>query len=84
MVAPFRHLRPDVPKGLEEVIQWMMAKNREERFETPAELAKSLGHFSSGHDLPQLLEMAEGRPDSPQKALDPTSVSSTQPIRGQG
>jgi serine/threonine protein kinase len=60
-LASFRHLRPDVSTALEEVIFWMMAKNPAERFETPAELGESLAHFSMGHDLPKLLELAEER-----------------------
>jgi serine/threonine protein kinase len=77
-VESFRDLRPDVPIVLEEVILWTMAKNREDRFETPAELATSLSHFSGGHDLVQLLDTAEGRADPREQELAPTSVSSTQ------
>jgi serine/threonine protein kinase len=63
-VESFRHLRPDVPEALEEVISYAMAKNRSDRFETPLEFAKSLTHFNSGHDLPLLLETAEDRPEA--------------------
>lgn len=68
-VASFRHLRPDVPEALEEVISYAMAKSRLDRFEAPLEFAKSLTHFSSGHDLPLLLESAEERPDTSAKPL---------------
>jgi serine/threonine protein kinase len=39
---PIRTLRPDVPEGLAGVIELMMAKDREERFQTPAQVADTL------------------------------------------
>ncbi len=68
-IASFRHLRPDVPAALEEVISYAMAKSRSDRFETPLEFAKSLTHFNSGHDLPLLLETAEDCPDNSARPL---------------
>jgi serine/threonine protein kinase len=59
--ASFRHLRPDVSAALEEIILWMVAKQPSDRFESPQELAGSLAHFTSGHDLPLLLETAQER-----------------------
>ncbi|MEQ8785969.1 MAG: serine/threonine-protein kinase [Pirellulaceae bacterium] len=61
-VDSFRHLRPDVPEALEEVISYAMAKSPANRFESPLEFARSLAHFNGGHDLPLLLETAEDRP----------------------
>lgn len=57
----FRHLRPDVPPALEELIHWTMAKAPADRFETPGEFAESLVHFNVGSDLPLLLETAQDR-----------------------
>lgn len=64
-VAKFRRLRPDVSEAMEEAVLWMMAKNPDDRFQTPAELAKSLAFFSGGHDLPGLLARAESLPLGP-------------------
>jgi len=79
-VASFRHLRPDVPEALEEVISYATAKNRVDRFETPLEFAKSLTHFNSGHDLPLLLETAQDRPDTSARPLLIDSTIASRPI----
>src|SRR5205085_9171406 len=43
---PVRTLRPDVPEGLAAIIERMMAKDKEERFQTPAEVADALAPWT--------------------------------------
>jgi serine/threonine protein kinase len=47
--------RPDAPAGLESVLARMTAKNREERFSTPNEVAAALEPFARGADLAPLV-----------------------------
>lgn len=47
-VVPLRNLHPDVPAGLEQVIMRMMAHNPEDRYQTPAEVAKALEPYAAG------------------------------------
>jgi serine/threonine-protein kinase len=44
---PVEKLRPDLPKGLGEVVRRMMAKRPEDRYQTPAEAAAALAPFST-------------------------------------
>jgi WD40 repeat protein/tRNA A-37 threonylcarbamoyl transferase component Bud32 len=44
--AALESLRPDIPKGLSTVVRRMMAKQPEERFQTPAEVAQALQPFA--------------------------------------
>jgi len=51
---PVREVHPEVPAPLEAVVRRLMAKRKEDRFQTPAELAEALGPVlsepvSSGH-----------------------------------
>lgn len=55
-VPPIRKLRPEVPKGLANVIDRMLAKKPDDRYATAAEAAKALEPFATGHDLPLLAE----------------------------
>jgi hypothetical protein len=54
-VPPVRERRPDVPLALVAALERMLAKDRERRFTTPAEVVAALGSFASGADLPRLL-----------------------------
>jgi hypothetical protein len=54
-VPPVRERRPDVPLPLAAALERMLAKDRERRFTTPAEVVAALGSFASGADLPRLL-----------------------------
>ncbi|PHS03382.1 MAG: hypothetical protein COA78_17935 [Blastopirellula sp.] len=73
-VPPVRHLRPDVPEALFEVISWAMAKDPDNRFESPLSFANSLDLFNGGHDLSLLLDTAE---DIPESIATPLLVDST-------
>ncbi|MHC4880783.1 MAG: serine/threonine-protein kinase, partial [Planctomycetota bacterium] len=48
-------LREDVPAGLDAIIQRLLAKSPDDRFQTPLELAEALGQFTAGCDLAALL-----------------------------
>jgi serine/threonine protein kinase len=54
-VPPVRERRPDVPLPLTSAMERMLAKEREKRFTTPAEVVEALGSSASGADLPRLL-----------------------------
>jgi serine/threonine protein kinase/WD40 repeat protein len=45
---PLAALRPDLPAGLEQVVQRLLAKEPSERFQTPAEVAEALAPFAAG------------------------------------
>ena len=55
-----RARRPDVPLALAAALERMLAKEREKRFTTPAEVALALGSFTSRADLPRLLRTSSG------------------------
>ena len=59
--TPIRELRPEVPEGLAEVLDKMIAKDPAQRYQTPAELAEALAPFTqepidppSAEELPQI------------------------------
>jgi len=45
---PVRALRPDIPAAVEAIVRRLMAKDREQRFQQPAELAQELAALSGG------------------------------------
>jgi hypothetical protein len=46
--------RPEIPPALASIVRRLMAKKREKRFQTPAELISELGFFySNGHTAPK-------------------------------
>jgi WD40 repeat protein/serine/threonine protein kinase len=51
---PVRELRPEVPAEVAEVLERLMAKNPDERYQTPGEAAWSLKPFARG-DIPDAL-----------------------------
>jgi eukaryotic-like serine/threonine-protein kinase len=65
---PVRELRPDVPPGVEAVIKKMMAKNRDDRYAVPADVAEALLPFVETQigpppdsEMPHLCPAACGR-----------------------
>ena len=67
--------RTDVPKELAAVVDRLLAKDPARRFATPAEVVVALEPFTSGHDLPALLQRADEATDSQSDAI--TAASST-------
>jgi serine/threonine protein kinase len=56
---PFiRRLVPDVPEGLAAIMDRLLAKDPDDRFSTPAEVADALAPWCVGADLPDLLQHA--------------------------
>jgi serine/threonine protein kinase len=50
-VPPIRQQRPDVPERLAAILERMLAKDREERFSSAADLVAALQPFAAGADL---------------------------------
>jgi len=55
-VPPIRELRPEVPDELAQVLDRMLAKDPQERYATPAQVAQVIGQFASSANLTQLLK----------------------------
>ncbi len=60
-----RQFCPEIPDGLVEVLDRMLAKDPAARYQTPAEAAEALAPFCTGSDLPDLLRRAEASNVSP-------------------
>jgi len=73
---PIRQRRPDVPEPLALVLARMLAKDRDDRFASPAETVAALQPFAVGADLPSLLR-AEGALRVP---TTPTVRTSSRPL----
>ena len=73
---PIRQRRPDVPELLAMVLAQMLAKDREDRFATPAEIVAALHPFAVGRDLPRLLRAEGARLPS----MAPTVRTSSLPL----
>ncbi len=65
---PIRRLVPDVPEGLAAIVDRLLAKDPEDRFATPAEVAEALAPCCVGTDLPALLHRALEARSSPLRA----------------
>jgi formylglycine-generating enzyme required for sulfatase activity/serine/threonine protein kinase/WD40 repeat protein len=68
---PLRQLRGDVPALLAAVVERMMAKDRDVRYATPAEVALALTPFVARADLVRLMARAESPADAPQPEAPP-------------
>ncbi|MCS7304962.1 MAG: protein kinase [Thermoguttaceae bacterium] len=65
---PIRQLRPQIPPQLAEVVHRMLAKNPQDRFATPGEVAEVLQPFTVGANLPLLFEKPASSPEPPPSA----------------
>jgi serine/threonine protein kinase len=54
-VPPISERRSDIPEPLTAALQRMLAKDRQDRFATPADVAAALQLFAAGADLRRLL-----------------------------
>ncbi|MEK6237490.1 MAG: serine/threonine protein kinase, partial [Planctomycetales bacterium] len=70
---PVRHLRPEVPEKLEAIIAKMLARQVEDRFQTPAELAQVLTPFAMS------ARQAASPPAPSQSALEQPTPSPASP-----
>lgn len=71
-LPPIRELRPDLPEAVAGVLTRMLAKNREDRFATPAEIATALAPFTQDCNLTEYVRSARRTTTS---RLDLTRVS---------
>ncbi len=60
-----KDLRPDVPPGLVTVLQKMLAKDRDERYAEPMDVAKALKPFANESGLAALLDEADTLTSTP-------------------
>jgi len=88
--TPIRELRPEVPEGLAAVLAKMMAKQVEDRYQTPAEVYDALGPWApaevpppSEEEMPRLCARSQGPassdPNLSRRAAPPTAVQSRSP-----
>ncbi len=73
---PVRELRPDVPEAVAAVVDRMLAKNADDRFASPAEVAAALQPFVEGCDLAEFVRTARKTTTS---RLDMSQFGSSRP-----
>lgn len=73
---PLSAFRPDIPPELAAVVQRMLAKEKEDRYSTPGELARALQPFCHHSDLLALARLESGEAALPQ-ALPPQTAEKT-------
>jgi serine/threonine protein kinase len=61
-LPPLDNCRGEISHGMRSVLDRMTAKNPDERFGTPGELAEALAEFTAGCDLRRLVADSEGIP----------------------
>lgn len=71
-LPPIRELRPDVPEEIAAVLNRMLAKNREDRYATPAEIADTLAPYTQDCNLKEYVRSARRTTTS---RLDLTRIS---------
>ncbi len=89
MPKPISQSRDDVPESLIKLIDRMMAKEPERRFQTPLELADALVEFTTtpipapaAEEMPPLIMAATGRPSShASRATEPLGIATPSPRR---
>ncbi|MCS7015755.1 MAG: right-handed parallel beta-helix repeat-containing protein [Gemmatales bacterium] len=73
--TPIEHIRTDVPPALAEILARMLAKDPNQRFHTPQEVADALLPFCADANLAPLLEGRLPPRDSTQHVSTPTGIS---------
>lgn len=77
-IPSIRQQRPDVPKKLAGIIETMLAKRADDRFQSGAEVADALASFCDGSDLRSLIaaaHSADSGPVNPDSKTDPRSAT---------
>jgi serine/threonine protein kinase len=83
IATPLNTIRPDVPDGLALVVGKMMAKDVEERFQTPAEVAQALApYFKKGGESGAVLKTEPGAGVSANLANPPETLPFSAPRAG--
>ena len=67
--------RPEVPQGLDAVVQKMLAKNPAERFSTPAEVVEAIAPFAAGSDLSALWRRSDATAVTPAAGAQLSAVT---------
>jgi urea transport system substrate-binding protein len=80
-LPPIREMRPDVPEDIAAILMRMLAKNRDERFARPDEVAKALAPYTEDCNLAEFVATARRTTTS---KLDLSSVSSMRGSKGSG
>ncbi len=75
-----RTARPEVPPGLEEVLRKMMARQPEDRYQTPLEVANALGPFTAPIALAMPTAMPATGPVVMAMPVPPDAVTSNVPM----
>lgn len=57
-LPPIRDLRPDLPEAITTILGRMLAKNRDERYNTPGEIATALAPFTQDCNLTEFVRTA--------------------------
>src|SRR5262249_53413958 len=83
---PIRSLRPEVPAGLVAILEKMMAKDPDQRYQTPIEVAKALAPWTEtpippppSGEMPQLSPAAVGATASGDGTAAPAAAASGPP-----
>jgi serine/threonine protein kinase len=76
---PIRKIRADVPKRVVLIIERLLAKDPDQRYATPSEVAEDVGDFTPGHDLQGLHAEATGNPRTSPPGQDTTQKALPQP-----
>ena len=77
-LPPIRELRPDLPENIAAILTKMLAKNRDERFSRPEEIAVALAPFTQDCNLAEYVRTARRTTTS---KLDLSRVSSIRDSR---
>jgi serine/threonine-protein kinase len=88
-VQPLRELRPDVPAEVEQILESCLAKKREGRPASAAELVRMLAPFASrrmqalvlAHDDPAALEPTSGAPRPAEAKTPPLDAARSEPAQ---
>jgi serine/threonine protein kinase len=79
---PLETLRPDAPAGVAAIYRRLLAKDRDQRFQTPAELAHELARWCGveGGDIAPAVPDPESSQEAPDRSQE---VGTSQPVPGQ-
>lgn len=71
-IPPIRSSMQPLPRKLWDVLQKMLEKRPDDRFESPAEVAAALAPFAEGHELAALVRSIEGNQTVADSTMTPT------------
>jgi serine/threonine protein kinase len=82
-VPSLRQFRPEVPLGVQKIVQRMLAKRPEDRYGSAGEVAEHLAAFAHGAQLGSLATRVADTPDEELDSLgaEPTTCYQSEPLR---